>query len=169
MDLDALMQRLAQLEAQVGGKPLDFRSRPHPKRQLDDLRLMPTADDPRPSFFMSAETPRGWDTSKPGPYAQLMWNRDTGDEITVHSEAERAAHADAYTTDPPMNRIVTQAQAVADLLASLSPEDRMAVIKAQQARRLEAASAAMAGLTDDQLDAVLKSMPQPAVQGRKTA
>ena len=137
-------------------------------RQLRDLRLAPTADDPRPTFFLSAESPRDWDTTKPGPYAQLMWNKETGDEITVHSEAERAAHADAYTTTPPQNRVLTQAQQVADLLASLSPEDRAAVIKAQQMRRLEAASTAMAGLTDDQLDAVLKALPQPQA-GRKTA
>ncbi len=137
------------------------------ERQLRDLRLMPTATDPRPTFFLSTEAPRDWDTTKPGPYAQLMWNRETGDEITVHSEAERAAHADAYTTDAPANRVVTQAQQVAELLQSLSETDRQAVVKAQQAKRLEAATTAMASLNDDQLAAVLKAI-QP-VAGRKTA
>ncbi len=167
-DIEALIARLALLESQVAGKPMTGNRSPVRERQLRDLRLAPTADDPRPTFFMSTESPRDWDTTKPGPYAQLMWNKETGDEICVHSEAERAAHADAYTTIAPQNRIMTPAQQVADLLASLSPEDRAAVVKANQAKRLEAASAAMAGLTDEQLEIVLRGIPQP-VQGRKTA
>jgi hypothetical protein len=166
MDLDALMARLQQLESQVSGMPASGRS-PIRARQLHDLRLTPTDKDPRPTFFMSTETPRDWDVSKPGAYAQLMWNKQTGDEITVHSEQERAAHADQYTTEPPSKRKLTQAEMVADILQSLSPEDRALVVKAQQAKRLEAATDAMAGLTDEQLSAVMKAI-QPAA-GRKTA
>ena len=59
------------------------------------------------------------------------------------------------------------AQMVADLLASLSPDDRAAVVKAQQAKRMEAVTNAMSALNDDQLAAVMKSI-QP-VPGRKTA
>jgi hypothetical protein len=62
---------------------------------------------------------------------------------------------------------LTQAETVADILQSLSPEDRALVVKAQQAKRLEAATDAMAGLTDEQLSAVMKAI-QPAA-GRKTA
>jgi hypothetical protein len=151
----------AQLNNDTGGRS------PIRERQLRDLRLMPTATDPRPTFFLSTESPRDWDTTKPGAYAQLMWNKQTGDEITVHSEQERAAHADQYTTEPPTSRVMTPTQMVADILQSLSPEDRALVVKAQQAKRLEAATDAMAGLTDEQLSAVMKSI-QPAA-GRKTA
>jgi len=167
-EIEALIARLTLLESQLSGKPLTGNRSPVKERQLRDLRLMPTADDPRPTFFLSAESPRDWDTTKPGPYQQLMWNKETGDEICVHSEAERAAHADAYTTIAPQSRVMTPAQAVADLLAQLSPEDRAAVIRSNAAKRLEAASMAMAALTPEQLEAVLGSMPQP-VAGRKTA
>ncbi len=166
MELDALMARIAQLEAQVGGLPQTGRS-PLRDRQLHDLRRPPAADDPRPLFVLSASTPVNFNPAEKAPYAQLMWNRETGDEITVHSEAERAAHADTYTTEPPAHRVVTQAQMVADLLASLSPDDRAAVVKAQQAKRMEAVTNAMSALNDDQLAAVMKSI-QP-VPGRKTA
>ncbi len=137
------------------------------ERQLHDLRRPPAHNDPRPLFVLSAETPVNFNPAERSPYAQLMWNRQTGDEITVHSEAERAAHADAYTTEQPSNRVLTQSERVSELLQSLSPEDRALVVKAQQAKRMEAVTDAMSALNDDQLAAVMKAI-QP-VAGRKTA
>lgn len=130
MDLTQLSQQdLLALKAQLDALAPDTSGRSPMRfgkdRQLHDLRLAPTADDPRPMFVWSAEPPRNAPLTPP-PYARLMWHKVSNHEITVHSPSEfarREAEGEFTGTPPQMGPIDPQ-QELAELLAQLSPEDR---------------------------------------------
>jgi len=125
-------------------------------RQLHDLRLLPTATDPRPTFFWSAETPR----DDPGvtrqhEFPKLLWSPD-GVEITVNSAREQAEkEAQGYLrTDPGM----ISPDPLADLraqLAALSEDDRQAILVSQKRARLGHLEEDLADLSMDTVEALV--------------
>lgn len=139
-------------------------------RQLHDLRILPRADDPRPTFFWSAEQPRNAaDLTKTTPYPKLLWHGVNGQEITVTSAAaEATATASGYLTARPANaEAPDQATAIREALAVLSPEDRKTVLMAAQRERIAKVQEMAAGLSEQELDAILASL-EPA-KSKKSA
>jgi hypothetical protein len=163
MDLSAFTpEQIESLRSQLS--TTTYGRSPFKDRQLHDLRLAPTADDPRPTFFWSADPPRNEPPQKP-QFARLMWSPD-GVEITVHSPKEQAVkEADGYVLTAPANAETPDpADAVREALKAMSPEDRAVCIQAAQATRLAKVQEAMAGLKDADLEAVMASL-EPAKRG----
>src|SRR5262245_45357297 len=146
-------QQLEVLAASMNGRDNYGRSPIRADRQLHDLRLLPNKDDPRPTFFWSADAPRdGRDLTKISRYHMLMWHRDTGEEITVYSAAEEAQRSSEYTTEPPVTPVVDPVGAARDALADLTPEELQMVVEAQRSARLLAVQAKLAALPAETVD-----------------
>ncbi len=137
-------------------------------RQLDDLTLPPTKDDPRPTFLWSAESPRNaGDLRKVSAFPALMWHKVTGQEITVKDADEKATKTAFYTDVAPMAVVKEPMQEMQDLLDGLSDEDRALVLEAQKQQGMEALQERLAGLSEEQLAALLeKSNPAKRGPGR---
>jgi hypothetical protein len=148
-------------ELQQGGRS------PFRPRQLHDLRLLPTKDDPRPTFFWSVEGPRNNpDAGKTFPYPRLLWS-PAGEEITVQSATEHRDYvAKGYLEKDPGTVVVDQADAIKRMLEALSTADRDLVINGQKKARMQAIQDQMAELSDDDLASVIASLEPKA---RKSA
>ena len=158
---------LAELKAVLigmGGLDSNGRSpiRADHERQLHDLTLPPTADDPRPTFFWSAVKPRNEAPQRP-PYAHLMWEPVSGREITVRSPKDTEKFkAQGYLMTPPANAEKPDpADVVKAALAALSETDRQQVIQAAQAARLRKVQEMASALDDAALDTLMASMEPP--------
>lgn len=149
-------------------KTADGRS-PFRTGPLQDLRLAPTADDPRPLFIPSAEAPRTWETHQTYPFPRLMWSPQGG-EVTVGSASERdALLAQGYTLDAPGAVVVNPIFDLQQALAGLSPEERSRIVEAQAADRLEALKNRLVALSPEDLRAVLEGLGGDAKRVKKTA
>jgi hypothetical protein len=156
MDLNHLTpDDIASLKAQLAMTDTNGRS-PFRPRQLHDLKLQPTATDSRPMFVWSAESPRdAGDLTRTTEFPKLMWHRTTGEEITVHSKDEQIEQESIYTTEPPEVISTNPYDAIRDALDSLSPEERVLVVEAQQQARMKTLQEKLAALPADQLEALL--------------
>jgi len=135
---------------------------PFRPRQLHDLTLLPTKDDPRPTFFWSAEKPRNaGDLSKTQPYPRLMWESPSGREITVHDAKAQATYtAQGFLLTPPANAEAPDALELIRLqLEALSPEDRATLVQAAQKDRLGKLQEQVAMLSEEDLAALAASLP----------
>lgn len=154
---------LAQLIQAQGGLDALGRTPVNRPRQLHNLNLPPKANDARPTFFWSAESPRdGIDLTRTTLYPRLMWAKD-GTEITVGGAKEEAEkRAEGYVVSPPAN---AEAPDPLDLLAAqwaaLSPEDRDILIASQKKDKLASIQARLAVLSDEQLEALVGSVEKP--------
>lgn len=157
--------QLAQLKA-VLDTMTDVSGRsPMRPRQLHDLRLMPTANDPRPTFFWSAVSPRNAvDLGRTTAYPRLMWEASTGKEVTVGSATAKpeenaaivAAHeARGYVLTPPGNAEAPDpADAMRDLLEGLSEKDRELVLHGARQARLAQIQTGLLELSDEDREAL---------------
>lgn len=144
-DLAALKARLDQL-TDVSG-----RTRVQPGRQLHDLRLLPTATDPRPLFIPSAEAPRNAPPERP-PFAQLLWHKETNREIVCRSEAEvKRKLEEGYQLTPAESRALNPEELLALEFAQLSPEDQQLAIDMAAKAKRDALQAKLSELSDEQL------------------
>lgn len=153
---------IASLKALLAGTDDTGRS-PIRERQLHDLRLLPTKDDPRPTFFWSAESPRhAPDLTKTTPYPRLMWHGTTGQEITVkNAEAQETHTAKGFILSPPANAEQPDPMdAIRLAFESLSPEDRATLVAAQKQSRLDTLQAQMAELSEADLEALIAGAPK---------
>jgi len=126
---------------------------PFRARQLTDLRLLPRADDPRPTFFVTSEVPREWDTTAQHDYPKLMWS-PKGQEITIQAgkdakEQQLAYERQGYGHTPPAD--ASPLDAVEREMAQLSDEDRKLVLEMQKKARMARLEEKLAGLTDEEL------------------
>lgn len=162
-ELGALKARLDGLTDTSGRSPL----RP---RQLHDLNLKPTAEDPRPTFFWSAEKPRNaGDLSKIHPYPRLMWHAETGEEITVVSASAQATRAaSGYLLSPPFAVAIDPMAMLAAQLDALSEQDRALLIESQKQDRIAALRAQLVALPEEKLAALLAQSDRPA-KAKRTA
>jgi hypothetical protein len=141
---------------------------PFRPRQLDDLTLAPTKDDPRPTFFWSAVSPRhAGDLKKTEPYPRLLWHRESGQEITVHSLSEHQKKLADYQEIAPALVAVDPMAAIQAELDALSPEDRALVIEGQRQDRINALRAKMAKLPDASLETLLTDAKEKATDKGK--
>jgi hypothetical protein len=159
MDITKLTpEELGALKAQLAQTDPTGRS-PFRPRQLHDLRLLPTAKDPRPTFFWSAESPRdAGDLTRTTEFPKLMWHVSTGEEITVYNLEQQEAKASFYTVQPPMNAVAVEVdpiEAMREALDRLTPEERAVIIQAQQDTRRAALTAKLSALSEEQLEALL--------------
>lgn len=160
-------EQLAALKAQLNSGDGSGRS-PLKPRQLHDLRLLPTADDPRPTFYFQ-ETPRAFgDVSRGTPYPRLMWHVDTDVEITVLDlEAHQAKQAEGcWTETAPSAAPVDPMADMQAALDALTPEDRALVVAAQQKQRLDQITAQLAKLAPSTLESLLTAAKDEATGKR---
>jgi hypothetical protein len=145
---------------------------PFRARQLTDLRLLPRADDPRPTFFSTTEVPREWNTTTQHEYPKLMWSPG-GTEVVIHpgkeaESEEQAFEARGYVHTPPATQ--TPLDAVSKEMAQLSDEDRQFVLEMQRKTRMSRLEERLASLSDDELAQIAA---EPAKMGvgrpKKTA
>jgi hypothetical protein len=154
--LAQIQQAIASGQIQLGNPGGRSPLRP---RQLHDLRLLPTKDDPRPTFFWSATPPRdGIDLTRTTEFPKLLWHTGTGTEVTVQSAEEQAAHlsmgytftAPSYVAPDPMDAIRAQWDA-------LSKEDQELLLESQKQDRITALKAKLSALPEAQLQEMLKT------------
>lgn len=141
---------------------------PFRPRQLTDLRLLPRADDPRPTFFATVEAPRDWDTTTQHAYPKLLWSPQ-GQEVTVQPgkdalEQEQAFERKGYSHTPPADQ--SPVDAVEREMAQLSAEDRQLVFEMQRTARMTRLQERMSTLTDEELGQIAAA---PHVKKGKTA
>ena len=159
MDLSMFTpEQLQALKAQLDTMTDVSGRSPFRDRQLHDLRLLPTATDPRPTFFWSAESPRhAIDLTKTTPYPRLMWHADSGEEITVDSRAaEQTMTAQGFILTAPSDLPPPDPlDALRAALGQLSEADQRVILEAAQQDRKMALQAQLAALPDEQLAALL--------------
>ncbi len=136
-------------------------------RQLHDLRLLPTADDPRPTFFWSAEGSRDTViTHTEFGNGKLMWSED-GVEICIHSQVEQDARlAEGYLLVAPQSVVHDPIADLSDAFAGLSTEEQTLIVEAQKKQRRDAISAKLAELSPDALERLLAGNPEPVEKKR---
>ena len=162
---EQIAEAMANAQAQATGRS------PMRPRQLTDLRLAPTATDPRPLFIPSAESPRNVDVTRTSPYPRLLWHQGSGEERTVRTAADAIALGDDWGEVPPVQAPVDPIDAMRAVLADLTPEERQLVLDAQRDDRLRAIQAKLAALAPADLSAVLEDAVAKRGPGRprKTA
>lgn len=137
-------------------------------RQLHDLRLMPTATDPRPMFVWSAEGGRD-EAVTHSEYPKLLWHGETHTEITVTNRDEQQAMiAMGYVLTQPDAGVPNPELDIAEALAGLSQEEQRIVMEAQSKQRQDAITARLAELSPEALERVLAaaSGDQPVAKKR---
>lgn len=169
MDINLLTpDQLASLKQQLGMTDAPGRS-PFRSRQLHDLRLAPTATDPRPMFVWSAEGDRNLPVGVGTEFPRLMWHTDSGKEITVYSREEQDEKSVEYTHIPPTTTAMDPIETLSDALADLTEQEREVILKAQEQQRRKALEDQIAALTPQQLDKLLAQATKPSKRARKTA
>lgn len=156
-DLSQLRQLLG-LNEGLGSSLLGPLS-PMKPRQLHDLRLLPTKDDPRPTFFWSAESPRDHAVGPGTPFPRLMWHKVTNQEITVKNQRELDTREEDYTVDPPEMGPIDPQQELAELMAQLSESDRKLLMESMQQTRVDSIRKQLDALSPAALDDVLGRVP----------
>ncbi len=169
MDLTQLTpDQLSSLKQQLDALSGDGSRSPIRPRQLHDLRLLPTKDDPRPTFFWSADQPRDYVPGAPKPYPKLMWHRETGEEITVQTAVDERAHGDLYVTVAPTNAVAqTPMDWMREALEALSPEERTLVVEGQKQDRLTEIRNKLASLSPEALESLLSKSEGTTKRAKK--
>ena len=167
LDLSAFNpEQLAQLKTALDSLTSTDGRSPIVERQLNDLRPLPTATDPRPTFFFSADSPRNvGDLNKTSLYPRLMWTPD-GVEVKCLDEKHQARleKSGHMLVAPDTAVLPTSADLMRTALSALSPEDRKVVLQSAQAARLAKVQEMAAELTEGELDALMAEM-EPAKRG----
>ncbi len=154
-------EQLQLLKAALDGMTNVSGRSPFLPRQLHDLTLLPTKDDPRPTFFWSADKPRNvGDLTKTKPYPKLMWEVPTGREITVANAKDEAAHtAQGFILTPPANaEKPSPFDVLKDMLEGLTEADRSLVLKGAHATRLDGIKDGILELGDDEREALIAAL-----------
>lgn len=143
---------------------------PFKPRQLHDLRPLPSATNPRPTFFWSAKSPDdAGDLTATKPYPRLMWEQPSGREITVKDAKEQATYtAQGFVLFAPANaEKPSPFDALKDMLEGLSKADQELVLKGAHATRLDRIKDGILDLSDEDREALVAALlPEKA---RKSA
>ena len=156
-DLIALKSRLDGLTDVSGRSPL----RP---RQLHNLTDLPSADDPRPTFFWSADAPRNaGNLTRTTPFPALRWNAE-GREVTASDAKALATYtAQGFTlTYPPFAVELDPMDVLAAQLDALSEGDRAALIESQRQDRITGMRKKLGELSEEKLAILLAQSEKPS-------
>ena len=170
MDLSNLRpDQIAALKAQLFPE-VDAQGRsPFKPRQLHDLRLLPTKDDPRPLFISSAEGDRNLPIGAGTPYPKLLWHGTTNAEIAVwDGEEEQEKLASGYVLLPIEAIAVDPVMDLAQMLAGLPEAEQALILAAQQQTRRDDLQSKLAALPAADLAKLLASLeatPEAAKRG----
>jgi hypothetical protein len=135
-------------------------------RQLHDLRLLPTADDPRPTFFWSAEGSRDVQITHT-EFPKLLWHGETDVEITVRSREEQEQKlAQGYVLTAPAAVAVDPMADLSDAFAGLTIEEQELIVAAQAKQRRDAITAKLAELSPEALERLLAGSAEPVAKKR---
>jgi hypothetical protein len=171
--MDLSPELLAQLQQAIASGQLNLNTgvdalgrSPMRPRQLHNLTLLPTKDDPRPTFFWSAEPPRhGIDLTKTTEFPKLMWHGDTGQEITVLSkEAQAEKVSFGYVLTAPADLVINLADARQAAWDALSVEDQDLLRESIKQDKIQQLKAQLSALPADKLEALLTAptaKPEP--------
>ncbi len=133
-------------------------------RQLNDLRLLPRADDPRPTFYASAQVPRDWDTTTQHEFPKLMWTPEGTEVVILNSpdakKTEKAWEAKGYSHIPPAD--VTPFDAVEREMRQLTDEERAYVLDLQRQARIAKIQDKLGRLTESELAMIGAAAPAKA-------
>lgn len=129
-------------------------------RQLHDLRKLPTATDPRPTFFLDTDG-REFEPITHSPFPRLFWLKDTGQEVTIHSADELDAKRHLLLDAAPNTAVLDPTERARQMFEALSSEDQALVLEAQRQARLAKVNAAMAGLSETQVAQAMANVPTP--------
>lgn len=158
---------LAALQAAVANGSInisalkDGRS-PFRPRQLHDLTLLPTKDDPRPTFFWSAEKPRDGSGTKVSEFPKLMWSA-TGTEITVLSkDMQMQRQREGYQLHCPADVIVEQIDLVKAQWDQLSAADQEILTESYRQDRRNVLLKKMGAVDPAQIEAMLVAQEKQA-------
>ena len=138
-------------------------------RQLHDLRLVPTATDPRPLFVPSAEAPRD---AKPYVYTKwpsLRWHKETGEERLVSNARESDALGADWGEEPHHMKPADPLAGVQEALAVLTESERDAIMNNQQDLRTKRLVDQVSTLSHADLETVMVAMKSRAKATKKTA
>jgi hypothetical protein len=147
---DELVQALRALKPdQVAALLGEEHRSPLRERQLHDLTLKPSKDDPRPTFFQESDG-REFLPIRHLPYPKLLWNKDTGQEITVKNLREEKELGWPWMDTPPRTEPMDPEAYAKKLFEGLSAEDQAFILEHQRQLRLEKVKAAMGILSEKQ-------------------
>jgi len=174
--MDLSPDLLAQIQQAINNGSLTLsgmaarQASPFKPRQLHDLRLLPTADDPRPTFFWSAVGPRDDpEANKTHPYPRLLWAVD-GTEICVRSKSDHDAKlAEGYVEVDPGLVAPDPMADMRIMLASLSPADRDLVVNGAKRAQMQAIQEQLAEFSADDLEALVGGLPKANGTAKKSA
>lgn len=166
--LQQIKEAIASGALQLGNP--DGRSPIRP-RQLHDLTLLPAADDPRPTFFWSAEKPRNVpDMTKTSEYPRLMWHGTTGTEIAVKDRAEQLAHLSmGYVLTAPHSIAIDPLAELQSQFDAMPEADRALLVQSIQQDRINQLRAQLGSLPAEQLESLLANATQAPTKKGKVA
>lgn len=126
---------------------------PFKPRQLHDLRLLPTAKDPRPTFFWSTEAPRDAPPYRPQAFPRLVWIN--GVEKCLKNQKDLDALNGAFEALPPNQAPVSPLEAMQTQIDMLSDEDRQLLEAAYAEDRRARLLKIMGGMSVETVEAAL--------------
>ena len=172
--MDLSPELLAQIQAAIASGSLQLGNpgarSPERPRQLHDLRILPRADDPRPTFFWSAEAPRyGVDLTKTSEFPKLMWQGATGQEITVISVEEQQRRISmGYVLHAPASVVIDPMDVIRAEWETFSPEDQRLILESQKQERIGALMKKLSTLPESRL-AEFAAIAEPPKAQKKSA
>jgi|SRR6185295_13455382 len=161
---------LAQIQAAINAGTLNLgnpngrspirRGRFQDGRQVDDLRLVPTKDDPRPTYLWSATAPRdAVDLTRTTEFPKLLWHGDTGQEVTAASAEEQQRYLSmGFLFTSPVSAVIDPMEMLRQQFSALSPEDQAVLIESQKQDRIAALKQQLSALPEAKLAELLGSI-----------
>jgi len=150
-----LVEALRQLRPdQIAGLLAEEHRSPVRERQLHDLTLKPSKDDPRPTFYQETDG-REFHPIRHSPYPKLLWHTQTKQEITVNTPREEKDRGPLWTAVAPVTIPLDPETQARRLFESLSVEDQAFIVEHQRLMKLEQVKKAMGQLTESQANAVV--------------
>jgi len=125
-------------------------------RQLHDLRLLPSATDPRPLFLPSAEAPRDAAPYVRGQFPTLRWHKATGVEVCARNAKDLALYStDEYTAIPVHLEAADPLRDAQAALDTLPVAEREVIINNAKDLKLKRIQDQLAALAGNDLETVL--------------
>lgn len=159
--IDQLPAALQEMLRQYQGANGTLAGRSPHRGVLHDLRIAPSATEPRPLF--TSPTSGMKETHEPyrhQAYPKLKFRLEEGKlvEITVKNEAADAALGSGWADAPPIMQALTAADRARREFEMLSPDDQALVLEMQAEQRRSKVQAALSSLSQAEIDELRASL-----------